>query len=80
LVTASVGERAVESAAAERRAETARAVALGDGTAGVPLYCWVQLEDGKALVSFDDAETLAAASRARRGSTAFRRRKPVFRA
>lgn len=35
------------------------AVALGDDEAGVPQHCWVLLEDGKALVSFDDAETLA---------------------
>ena len=27
--------------------------------AGLPLHCWVLLEDGKALVSFDDAETVA---------------------
>lgn len=35
------------------------AVSLGDDTNGVPLHCWVLLEDGKALVSFDDAETVA---------------------
>ncbi|MDB5528142.1 MAG: transcriptional regulator, LuxR family [Devosia sp.] len=34
------------------------AVALGEDTAGVPLHCWVLLEDGKTLVSFDDAQTL----------------------
>ncbi|MER8692096.1 nuclear transport factor 2 family protein [Mesorhizobium opportunistum] len=34
-------------------------VALGEDVAGVPLHCWVLLEDGKALVSFDDAETVA---------------------
>jgi DNA-binding CsgD family transcriptional regulator len=34
------------------------AVALGDNTNGVPLYCWVLLEDGKALVSFENAETV----------------------
>jgi len=34
-------------------------VALGEDTVGVPLYCWVRLEDGKALVSFDDTETVA---------------------
>jgi len=34
------------------------AVALGEDAAGVPLYCWVLLEDGKALISFDDAETV----------------------
>lgn len=35
------------------------AVALGDDANGVPLYCWVLLEDGKALVSFEDGETVA---------------------
>ncbi len=35
------------------------AVALGEDETGVPLHCWVLLEDGKALVSFDDAETVA---------------------
>ena len=25
----------------------------------MPLHCWVLLEDGRALVSFDDAETVA---------------------
>jgi DNA-binding CsgD family transcriptional regulator len=25
----------------------------------VPLYCWVLLDDGKALVSFENAETVA---------------------
>jgi len=35
------------------------AVALGEDAAGVPLHCWVLLEDGKALVSFDDAATVA---------------------
>jgi DNA-binding CsgD family transcriptional regulator len=35
------------------------AVALGEDAAGVPLFCWVLLEDGKALISFDDAETVA---------------------
>jgi DNA-binding CsgD family transcriptional regulator len=35
------------------------AVALGEDEAGVPLHCWVLLEDNRALVSFDDAETLA---------------------
>ena len=29
---------------------------LGEDEAAVPLYCWVVVEDGKALVSFDDAE------------------------
>ncbi|MHC2456678.1 DNA-binding CsgD family transcriptional regulator [Rhizobium leguminosarum] len=35
------------------------AVALGEDAAGGPLHCWVLLEDGKTLVSFDDAETVA---------------------
>ena len=35
------------------------AVALGEDAAGVPLHCWVLLEDGRALVSFDDAATMA---------------------
>ena len=35
-----------------------RAVHLGEDDAAVPLYCWVVIEDGKALVSFDD-RTLA---------------------
>ncbi len=35
------------------------AVALGEDAAGVPLHCWVLLGDGKALVSFDDAATVA---------------------
>lgn len=35
------------------------AVALGEDAAGMPLHCWVLLEDGKALVSFDDAATVA---------------------
>lgn len=34
------------------------AVTLGEDATGVPLYCWVLLEDGKALVSFDDARTV----------------------
>jgi DNA-binding CsgD family transcriptional regulator len=34
------------------------AVALGEDVTGVPLHCWVLLEDGKALVAFDDAETI----------------------
>ena len=37
-------------------AKQAWAVALGEDAASVPLYCWVLLEDGRALVSFDDAE------------------------
>jgi DNA-binding CsgD family transcriptional regulator len=36
----------------------ARAVQLGEDAAGVPLICWVVIEDGKALVSFDDDERL----------------------
>ncbi|WP_141728276.1 helix-turn-helix transcriptional regulator [Devosia insulae] len=35
------------------------AVPLGDDDFSVPLFCWVQLEDGKVMVSFDDAETVA---------------------
>ncbi|RYE09550.1 MAG: LuxR family transcriptional regulator [Hyphomicrobiales bacterium] len=35
------------------------AVALGEDEAGLPMHCWVLLEDGKALVSFDDAATIA---------------------
>lgn len=35
------------------------AVPLGEDDAAVPLFGWVLLEDGRALVSFDDAETLA---------------------
>lgn len=35
------------------------AVALGEDDEGTPLHCWVLLEDGKTLVSFDDAATLA---------------------
>ena len=34
------------------------AVALGEDTNGVPLHCWVLLEDGKAVVSFENAETV----------------------
>ncbi|RUM25216.1 LuxR family transcriptional regulator [Rhizobium vallis] len=33
-------------------------VTLGEDEAGIPLYCWVLPEDGKTLVSFDDAETV----------------------
>ncbi len=40
-------------------AEQAWAVPLGEGEAGVPRFCWVLVEDGRALVSFDDAETIA---------------------
>ncbi len=35
-------------------ASQARAVPLGEDAAAVPLYCWVVLEDARALVSFDD--------------------------
>lgn len=35
------------------------AVPLGDDEFSAPLFCWVQLEDGKVMVSFDDAETVA---------------------
>jgi DNA-binding CsgD family transcriptional regulator len=34
------------------------AVALGEDPQGAPLHCWVLLEDGRVLVSFDDAETI----------------------
>jgi DNA-binding CsgD family transcriptional regulator len=37
----------------------ARAVPLGEDEAAALLYCWVLLEDGKALVSFDDAHMVA---------------------
>jgi DNA-binding CsgD family transcriptional regulator len=37
----------------------ARAVSLGEDDMTAPLVCWVLIEDGKALVSFDDAERLA---------------------
>jgi DNA-binding CsgD family transcriptional regulator len=37
----------------------ARAVPLGEDDAAAPLYCWVVLEDGKALVSFDDTQAVA---------------------
>lgn len=37
----------------------ARAVPLGEDDDAVPLFCWVILEDGRALVSFDDAQTLS---------------------
>ena len=47
-------------------AEQARAVPLGEDEAAVPLYCWVILEDGKALVSFDDARHGRAPDRAGR--------------
>lgn len=48
------GQRPLSSAPKQ-----AWAVALGEDAAGVPLYCWVLLEDGKALISFDDAEMVA---------------------
>lgn len=34
------------------------AVPLGEDDTAVPLYCWILLEDGKTMVSFDDVETL----------------------
>jgi DNA-binding CsgD family transcriptional regulator len=37
----------------------ARSVMLGETEAAAPLYCWVVLEDGKALVSFDNAHMVA---------------------
>lgn len=37
----------------------ARAVSLGEDAAAVPVYAWVVIEDGRALVSFDDTERLA---------------------
>ena len=39
--------------------EQARAVPLGEDDTSAPLHCWVIIEDGKALVSLDDAETVA---------------------
>jgi DNA-binding CsgD family transcriptional regulator len=36
-----------------------RPVRLGDDEEGAPLFCWVLPEDGKALVSFDDAGMVA---------------------
>jgi DNA-binding CsgD family transcriptional regulator len=43
----------------KRAPEQVRAVQLGEDDMAVPLYCWVFLEDGKALVSFDDPQMLA---------------------
>jgi DNA-binding CsgD family transcriptional regulator/PAS domain-containing protein len=40
-------------------AKQACAVPLGEDDGGVPHFCWVLLEDGKALVAFDDADTVA---------------------
>ncbi|WP_455872728.1 LuxR family transcriptional regulator [Rhizobium yanglingense] len=34
------------------------AVTLGEDAAGVSLYCWVMVEDGRVLISFDDGETI----------------------
>ena len=34
-------------------------VPLGEGDRGAPLFCWVMAEDGKVLVSFDDARMVA---------------------
>lgn len=33
-------------------------VSLGKDDSGAPIHCWIHLEDGKTLVSFDDLETL----------------------
>jgi len=33
-------------------------VRLGNDEAGQPMHCWVHLEDGKALVSFDDSKSI----------------------
>lgn len=35
------------------------AVTLGEDEAGVPMHCWVLLEDGRTFVSFEDSETVA---------------------
>lgn len=32
---------------------------LGEDSAGLPMHCWVHLEDGKPMVSFDNGEMLA---------------------
>ncbi len=40
-------------------AKQACAVPLGEDDGGVPHFCWVLLEDGRALVAFDDADTVA---------------------
>ena len=40
-------------------AKQARSVLLGENEFGAPLHCWVVLEDGKALVSFDNALLVA---------------------
>ena len=37
----------------------ARSVILGEDEAAAPLFCWVVLEDGKALVSFDNVAMIA---------------------
>lgn len=39
--------------------ELAHVVPLGEDDAGTPQHCWVLIEDGKAIVSLDDAETIA---------------------
>ena len=40
---------------ANSTARLCRAVPLGESDGGAPLFCWVLPEDGKVLVSFDDA-------------------------
>ena len=40
-------------------ARLSRLVTLGEDDEGHPLFCWVVLEDGKALVTFDDASMVA---------------------
>ena len=40
---------------ANTAARLCRAVPLGESDGGAPLFCWVLTEDGKVLVSFDDA-------------------------
>jgi DNA-binding CsgD family transcriptional regulator len=44
-------EDIIPQATAKRQA---RAIALGEGEDLVPQFCWVVIEDGKVLVSFDD--------------------------
>ncbi len=40
-------------------ARMSRLVQLGDDDEGDPCFCWVVLDDGKALVTFDDARIVA---------------------
>jgi DNA-binding CsgD family transcriptional regulator len=40
-------------------ARPCRVVPLGEGDRGTPRFCWVLAEDGKVLVSFDDARMVA---------------------